>query len=298
MCMKLVAGPASQKIGKELAELLSLEQLPALYSVHPDGRLRSRLKKTEADEGLVIVQSTPTENDVIYLLQILDFYRDVKPRILIMPYFGYARQNIEYHDTEYKEGFMEACGARAVASKIIADKVATVEVHSKNVLDYFQNSNVAISIYIGHEIGKYFADKRLKNPVFVAPDKGARGLAEDAAAGAGGSSSSGFMRKVRLSPTEIKVEPDPLKPFDVSGKDVVLIDDMISTGDTMVKTANVLKEIGAGDLYAACVHGIFAGDAEKRLLGAGIEVIVTTDTIENKFSIISAAPVIAKAGII
>jgi ribose-phosphate pyrophosphokinase len=124
----------------------------------------------------------------------------------------------------------------------------------------------------------------------LAPDKGAVYIAEEARKVLGGE--CGYLDKQRDRYTgQISVER---KDFDVKGKVVVIFDDIISTGGTIVSAAKMLRELGAGRVFAACVHPLLIGDAEKRILDAGVEEIVGTDSVPSRVSKVSLASLLAK----
>jgi ribose-phosphate pyrophosphokinase len=86
-----------------------------------------------------------------------------------------------------------------------------------------------------------------------------------------------------------------LKEFNVGGRDVILVDDIISTGGTMINAIKILKEHGANRVFACCTHGLFIGNAVINMFNAGVYDIISTDTIESYYSRVSAAPAIASA---
>ncbi|MEM3760842.1 MAG: ribose-phosphate diphosphokinase, partial [Candidatus Bathyarchaeia archaeon] len=123
----------------------------------------------------------------------------------------------------------------------------------------------------------------------LAPDKGAMHIAEEAKTVLSGE--CGYLEKQRDRYTgQISVEK---KTFDVRGKIAIIFDDIISTGGTIVAASKVLKELGAEKVYAACVHSLLIGDAEKRIFEAGVEEIVGTDTVPSHVSKVSIAPLIS-----
>jgi ribose-phosphate pyrophosphokinase len=85
------------------------------------------------------------------------------------------------------------------------------------------------------------------------------------------------------------------KHLNVKGKTVIIFDDIISTGGTIVGAAKILREQGAERVFAACVHGLLIGDAEKRILDAGVEEIVSTDSVPGKTSKVTLAPLLSEA---
>lgn len=97
--------------------------------------------------------------------------------------------------------------------------------------------------------------------------------------------------KTRISGSEVKME---IKDMDVKGKNLLVLDDIISTGGTMAKAVEILKQQGAGEIYAACIHGLFIKNADERIMHAGCSQIVSTDTIESPYSHASVAKEVAK----
>jgi ribose-phosphate pyrophosphokinase len=100
-----------------------------------------------------------------------------------------------------------------------------------------------------------------------------------------------FLEKRRISPENVVVYP---KDMNVQGRDVVMVDDIVSTGGTIIGAAKILQQQGARDVYVACAHPVLAGNAAQRLMDAGIKQIIATDTIEKDVSVVSVAPLIAE----
>ena len=99
------------------------------------------------------------------------------------------------------------------------------------------------------------------------------------------------MEKTRIDGETIKIKP---KSLDSSGKNVAIIDDIISTGGTMAKSIKELKKYGAKKVFVSCTHGLFAGGAVKKLMSAGCDKIISTDTIVSDYSKVKIAPCISK----
>lgn len=99
------------------------------------------------------------------------------------------------------------------------------------------------------------------------------------------------MEKTRINGTIVEIKP---KNLEVKNNNVAIIDDIISTGGTMSKSIKELRKHGAKKIYVACTHGLFAREAAKKLVAAGCNEIISTDTILNKFSKVKVAPVIVK----
>jgi len=129
----------------------------------------------------------------------------------------------------------------------------------------------------------------LSDPVFLAPDAGATGLAASVRDGYGRGDTDHF-EKVRHSGSDVTVTPSDI---DVSGRDVVVTDDIVATGSTMSEAIAALDD--PDRVYVACVHPLLAGNARLKLANAGAEAVYGTDTLERAVSTVSAAPAIADA---
>jgi ribose-phosphate pyrophosphokinase len=99
------------------------------------------------------------------------------------------------------------------------------------------------------------------------------------------------MEKTRIDGATIEIKP---KNLDAQNKNVAIIDDIISTGGTMAKSISELKKYGANKVFIACTHGLFAGDAIKKLVSAGADEIIATDTIQSDFSKVKIVPALSR----
>ena len=144
-------------------------------------------------------------------------------------------------------------------------------------------------------IGAHLASMKTKtdgldSPVIIAPDKGAIDLVRSVAEYLG--VDFDYIEKTRHSGDNVTIKT---KELDVSGKDVVILDDIISTGGTIVKTSDLLRENGADRVFVACIHPVLARNAATRIFSAGVEGIMATDTLDRSVSGISVAQLIADA---
>jgi ribose-phosphate pyrophosphokinase len=146
-----------------------------------------------------------------------------------------------------------------------------------------------VNVTLGHDIGRELK-KSLDNPFIVAPDDGAGYFAEQVALA--GTWDFDHLDKTRVSGDTVTIAS---KSLDVKGRDVVIVDDIISTGGTIATAASMMYKDGAKSVGATCVHGVFTGGAYAHLKSAGVRDITCSDTIERAFSTISAAGVISKA---
>ena len=279
----IIGGPASQLLAGRVAAILGETLAFCDYRRFPDGESYTQVL-TPLEDEVAIIQSTPTDQDLVYLLQLLDIYRDRKVS-LVIPYFGYARQ-----DKVFKPG--EPMTARAVATALNPflknGRIFLVNIHSPSILSHFQceAKNLDATLLLAEGIGSL----GLEHPAIVSPDKGAVAMAKVAAERLG--VDYDYLQKTRHSGTEVSLAP---KEIDVKGRDVVIIDDMIATGGTMATAISLLRQQGARRVYLAAVHAVLTGSAVLKLYRSGVEMVLATDTLDKGISTVSVAPLIAEA---
>jgi ribose-phosphate pyrophosphokinase len=279
--LDIVSGPASQLLAGRVHEILRNNLLVSDFKKFPDGELYTRILDEFTGDKVTIIQSTVTDSDFVCLLQLIDACEDISSINVVIPYMGYARQ-----DKRFKPG--EPISARAIARSIKADTIFTVNIHDESILDHF-DADVK-NLDATPVIGKYIKNLKLKDPLIISPDDGAISLAKSASKDLG--IEYDFLDKTRHSGESVSMKP---KTLAVKERDVIILDDIISTGGTMAQTISLLKEQGAHEVYTACVHPVFSSNAILKLFRAGVKGIIATDTIEKGVSVVSAAPVIADA---
>jgi len=278
--LDIIGGPASQLLAGRVSEILKDNLLVSEFKKFPDGELYTRILDMISGGDVTIIQSTVTDSDIVSLLQLIDACQDAARINVVIPYMGYARQ-----DKQFKPG--EPVSARAIARAIKADTVYTINIHDESILSHFEAK--AVNLDATPVIGKYIKDLKLKDPLIISPDDGAIGLAQNASKDLG--IDYDFLEKTRLSGETVSIKP---KNLAVKGRDVIILDDIISTGGTMAQTITLLRSQGAHDVYTACVHPVLSNNAVLKLFKAGVKGIIATDTIDKGVSVVSAAPVIAK----
>lgn len=287
--MKVVSGPASTELGDKISDFLGVHNIPLESRVFPDGESYLRYTEEIRNEEIILVQTTgpPQDKTLIQLLFLIDAAKKLgaKKVTVIVPYLAYARQ-----DKIFRSG--EVVSAKIIARLIEAagaDIFFTVNVHAPSILDAFNIPAHNLSAIT--ELAKYFKRTGLEDVLSLAPDIGAVEIAAEADRVLGGGYGSLRKERDRVS-GEIAMEDTDL---DVKGRNAVVFDDIISTGGTTAAAVKILKDQGAERVFAACVHPLMIGEAEKRILDNGAEGIVGTDCVTNKFSQVSVAPVIARA---
>ena len=280
--MHIIGGTASKSVAEDLAKITKSKLVNAISKRFPDNELYVRILDEINGKDIVIVQTTYPDPNIIelFLLQNAAEEAGAKSITVVIPYYGYARQ-----DTKFQNG--ESISAKALAGLISlnADKVITIDPHKEHILDFFSTS--AYSCSAVPEIAKYLKQKNID--MVLAPDKGAVDRAKKASKII--NCDFDYMEKIRIDGNTVEIKP---KNLDAQNKNVAIIDDIISTGGTMALSIKELKKSGAKKVYVACTHGLFAGEAIKKLSSAGCEEIISTDTIVSDFSKVKIAPCIAK----
>jgi len=277
----VVAGTASLPLARRLAEALDAPIVQREVRRFPDGEAYVRILDDLADRDAIIVQSTHPDPELVEMLLLQDAAREARAASVtaVVPYLAYARQDRAFHPGE-------AVSSRAVALALsAADLVITVDPHKEEVLRHFTCEAAAVTAV------PQLAEALARHDVeaVLAPDKGARERAGDAARILG--VPFDHLEKTRLGPTEVRIQA---KDLDVEGRRVAIVDDLIASGGTMREATRQLLDQGAAAVLAACTHGLFTDGAVPKLLDAGVDRIVCTDTLPAEgCEVISAAPAVA-----
>jgi ribose-phosphate pyrophosphokinase len=283
--MHVIGGTASTA----LAERISRELGNAPFAIpftkrFPDGEMYVRIGGRLEGDDVVVVQSTRTDQDLVELLLLEDAVREAGARrtLVVVPYFGYARQ-----DRRFFPG--EPVSARALCRhvELDADAVVTVDLHSSQTLTHFKKPAFEASGIPA--IARLLKERPLD--LLVSPDKGgvdrARRMAEAL-------DKPWFaLEKRRIDSERVELSLPPSLPVPVEGKRAVILDDVISTGGTIVEAAKLLQRHGVGTISAACTHGLFLRDAFERIK-AVVDEVYSTDTLVNPAEKASVAPDIAQ----
>jgi ribose-phosphate pyrophosphokinase len=280
--MYIISGSASQTVAQGLSDEMGIPLVHTTSKRFPDDEFYVRLLDDISGDDVIIVQTTYPDNNIVelFLLQNVVKEADAQTVTVVIPYMGYARQ-----DKKFEEG--EPISAQAIARLISlhADKVVTVDPHKEHVLNFF---NVpAFSCSAVPEIAKYLKEKNVD--FILAPDEGAKEMAEEASTYI--PCEYDFLEKTRINGSTVKIKP---KKLDVTHRTVAIVDDIISTGGTMATCVKELKKQKAKQVFVACTHGLFVGEALKKLRSAGVDDIIATDTIHSRFSKVKSAPGIVK----
>ncbi|MBI2652695.1 ribose-phosphate diphosphokinase [Candidatus Woesearchaeota archaeon] len=254
----------------------------------PDDELHIRFNSDLKNKDIALVQSfyKNISDCVIEVIFAAQTARELgaKKVILVAPYFPYLRQDKRFHKGE------------VVSQKIIAgligkyfDAVYIMDphLHRKNKLeDIFKIKSRKLT---ASSLIADYVKKHITNPIIIGPDEESYKWAKNVAEMLG--VQSRILKKKRYSSYHVEVKLN--KKIDLKNRNAVIVDDIVSTGHTILETAKILKKLGAKKIYCICVHGIFANDSLSKLRKAGINV-VTTNTIPNKVAKIDVSGVIGK----
>ncbi len=281
----IIGGSASQKLAAKIAWELGETICPMETRKFPDGERYIRIGG-DVNENAVVIQSTgyPQDQNLIELFLIIKTLKslNVENVKVVIPYFGYGRQEKRFRDGE-------AVSAAAIAQLIEAagaSEIYSINLHENGICDFFDIPayNISAMPLIADYIGE-----RYENPIIVAPDKGALPFAEEIAESLG--CECDYLEKVRLSPEKVETKT---KNLDVKGKEAIIIDDIISTGGTIVNASNILRQHNADKVVVSCIHPVLVEDALLKIFTAGVDDVIATDTLRSDVSMISVAPLVAE----
>lgn len=268
----IITGNANPTLAKAIAKNLNLKLAKVDVKRFSDGEIFAQILDDVRGGDVFLVQPTcyPPNQNLMELLIMLDALKRASAvRVTaVLPYFGYARQ-------DRKDRPRVPITAKLVANLITtagADRVLTLDLHAHQIQGFFDiplDHIYAINVFIEH-----FKKIGLKKPVIVTPDVGgikmARGFAERMG------TDLAVVDKRRIDDKQAEAMN---VLGDIKGRDVVLVDDIVSTAGSLKEAAAALKKEGAKRIFAAVTHGVLAGPAFERLEESAIEKLWITDSI-------------------
>ena len=285
----VISGKASEDLAKKLSKKIRAKYIKSELIVFPDGESKITISSKPKRGRIIIVQSTfpPVDSNFIRALTLISKAKQYSPKVIaVIPYLGYARQ-----DKEFLPG--EVVTIKVIANLLKASgasKIIIVDIHSKIALNQFKISSKNVSA-VPHLVN-YFKKLRLKEPLVVSPDLGGASRAKEFAKYFGTKYIT--LKKQRDRKTgKVLIKSSNLK--EVKGRDLVLVDDMISTGDSIIKAAQFLKKQKCKRVFVACTHALLMNNAEKKIRKAGVSQIISTNTIPGNTALVDVSGIIAKA---
>jgi len=283
----VAAGPASLDLGASLSASLGAPLAKLTTIDFPDGESKIRIEGDLRNKSVIIVQSTypPIDKHLLQLLLIAHKLSEEGAEVsAVIPYLCYARQ-----DKEFLKGEIISLGVISHLMRSVGIKRAvTVDIHSVQGMGLFSFPMYSVSAI--PLLAEYISSNyKLSNPIAVSPDLGSSNRVEAFAAVLNCEHIA--LKKTRDRITgEVKTEEKDLK---LSGRDALIIDDMISTGGSVEKCAQLMKRHGAEKVIAACSHALLVGGAVERLEAAGVDDIIAANTIPSKYSRVDVTPLVA-----
>ena len=289
--IRFFAGNNTKHLAKQIANAFGVELNKSSVVKFSDGEFEPSFDETVRGADVFLIQSTtPPSDNLMELLLMIDAAKRASAAniIAVMPYFGYARQD--------KKGKPRVpIGAKLVANLLTAagvNRVMTIDLHADQIQGFFE---VPVDhLYASELFVEDINSLNLPNLVIASPDMG-------------GSKRANAYAKMLKSGVVIcykeRKQANVIGAMqvlgDVTGKDVVIIDDMVDTAGTLTKAADLMMDNGATSVRAYCTHGILSGSAYERLDSSKLEELVITNTIpkthnSKKVREVSVAPFFAQ----
>lgn len=294
--LKIFSGNSNPVLADEVVRKLDVPLGRAQVGRFSDGEINVTIGENVRSSDVYIIQSTcaPTNENLMELLVMIDALRRASAEHItaVIPYYGYARQD------------RKVAPRTPITAKLVADLIATagatrvlsIDMHAGQIQGFF---NVPFDhLYAMPVLLDHMRQNFGKEAVIVSPDAG--GVERARAYGKRLNCGIGMIDKRRPQPNEAKVMH---VLGDVEGRDVILLDDMIDTGGTLVAGARALKERGAKKVFAYTTHAVFSGPALERIEASPIDRVMITNSIplseqglkSSKIETVSIAPLIAEA---
>lgn len=285
----VIAGPASEQLAFNIAKRLNIKFIKPELRIFADGESKIKLESVENNQ-CIIIQSLypPIDRHIIQLLMMIQKCRRDKAlkTIVVIPYMAYARQ-----DKAFLEGEVISISILAEIIECFGvSRVITVDIHSQSSLSYFGNiiKNIsAIPVLAEYALQNIF----LNNVLIISPDFG--GLKRAQKFGEIIQREVTFLKKTRDRLTGM-VSIEDVLDFKVKDKDVILVDDMISTGNSIIKACEVLRKNGAERIFVICSHALLLDKALDKIIQAGATEIISTNSIPNSCSKVDLSKIISE----
>ncbi len=293
---KIFCGTANTALADEVCAFLGMPRGQALVTRFRDGEAYIQIQENVPGVDVFLLQPTchPVDKHLMELLLMIDALKRASARRItaVIPYFGYSRQ-------DRKDKPRVRVSAKLVADLLTtagADRALVVDLHAPQIQGFF---NIPVDhLFASPVLVDYFKKLNLPALTVVSPDAGGVERARFFAKKMDSALAIVDKRRVEMDVTEVMHVIG-----DVNGRTCLLIDDLIDTAGTLVKTARALKESGADRIFACASHAVLSGPAVQNLHGSDIEQVIVTNTIplseaaenEPKIKVLSIAGLIARA---
>ncbi|MEJ7914490.1 MAG: ribose-phosphate pyrophosphokinase [Chitinophagaceae bacterium] len=289
---KIFSGTGSQHLTAQICERYSCEQGKISIQRFSDGEIQPTFLESIRGDEVFLIQSTHSPSDnLMELLLMIDAARRASAAkiVAVLPYYGYARQ-------DRKDKPRVAIGSKLVANMLVAagaDRIITMDLHAPQIQGYFDipvDHLDSSAVFI-----PYITGLKLENLTFAAPDVGATNRIREIASYF--EAEMVICDKHRKRANEIS---SMVVIGDVTGKDIVIIDDICDTAGTLAKAGSLLKEKGARSVRALITHAVLSGKAYENIENSVLEELIVCDTIplvkhSSKIKVITVAELFAVA---
>lgn len=273
MDFQLFCLPGNENLGKKLLSSLQFEEGKAVFRRFPDGESYVRLLSDVKGKQVVVLCSLHQPDDKLMMLYFFSRqakYMGARSVTLAAPYLAYMRQDKAFHPGE------------AVSSNLFAellsdwvDALVTVAPHLHRHAHLSDIYRIPTKVIHAEPLIVQYLQKKIEKPVLIGPDAESKQWVAKVAEKAGCPFS--ILKKERLGDRKVSIHLSEASKF--RKHTLVLVDDIISTGHTMIETTRHLKEEGFQPPICIGVHAVFAGPAWQEMQQAGIQKIITTNTI-------------------
>jgi ribose-phosphate pyrophosphokinase len=269
--LKIISGNSNRPLAEKVAHQLGLELCDVTLDRFADGEIRCKINENIRGVDVFIVQSTqPPAENLMELLILIDacFLASAERITVVIPYYGYARQ-------DRKDQPRVPLTAKLVAKLIEAagsNRALTLDLHSTQIQGFFNIQ--ADNLFAAPVLLDYIRTLHADNMMIVAPDVGSTKMGRAFAKRLNTDMAVVDKRRSAVDQTEVMNIIG-----DVKDKNVVILDDMVTTASTLVNGANAIAEAGARSITACATHPVFAGDACKRVMESPIKEVVVTNSV-------------------
>ena len=272
--VKIFSGRHSVSLAKKIAESFGVRLGNIVFNNFSDGEFQPSFEETVRGQKVFIIQSTPPPFDnLLELLLMIDAAKraSAKEIIAVVPYFGMARQ-------DRKDKPRVPIGAKLAANLISsagATRIMTIDLHADQIQGFFE---VPVDHLYGSTVFmKYIQSLELPNLTIASPDVGGTKRANTYAKYLNAEMVICYKKRITANKiSEMKIIGN------VQDKDIVLVDDMIDTGGTLAKAAQIMKDSGANSVRAICTHPVLSGKAYDNINHSLIEELIVSDTLPIK----------------
>jgi len=276
-------------LANKIGNLLEISVLQPNLQIFSDGESKIQLDSVY-NKKCIIIQSThpPVDEHLMQLFMIIDKCNTDRAEniCVISPYMGYSRQDKEFIKGEVIT--IDLIGK--ILETIGTDRLVTVDIHNPNVLTkfHFKADNISAISLLAQYVLSYL---KLDNPLVISPDTGGITRAKQLA-------SILKTDMLSLTKTRDKYTGNVTTRYEgttpLYGRDVILIDDMISTGHSIINAVKILKQLECKNVFVLCTHALLLENAAQKLLTIGINDIIATNSLPNPFAKVDLSSILSQ----